>query len=213
MSTKQSEFGIGQTSIVRYKYLMVDFLPYMFCYEIVIVGANPSEKFLLMTLFAPFDLHTWIFTFGLTIAAFLVLVSIQKLGSDFSNDESHTDYIFQDLCHAVVFFEESLPLAWFNRRGFTKSRKFILLQWLFFGTVIVQSYKSVLRTSLITITYEKGIDTFEDFDNSGLPLIIPKPTAPYKLLASDPRPVFKRIFGRKLPFLYNGQVPDWVRDM
>ena len=195
--------------------MMVDYLPYMFCYEIVIVGANPNEKFLLMTLFAPFDFYTWIFTFGLTITVFLLLVTMQKLGSDFFNQchTDPTDYIFQDLCHAVVFFEESLPLACFNRKGFTKSRKFILLQWLFFGTIILQSYKSVLRTSLITITYEKGIDTFEDLDNSGLPLIIPTPTAPYKLLASDPRPLFKRIFGRKLPFPYNGQVPDWVRDM
>ena len=118
-----------------------------------------------------------------------------------------------DLCHAIVFLEESFPNRWFNRKGFTKSRKLLLLQWLLLGHVLVMSYKSMLLTSLITITYEQSIDTFDDLDRSGLPLIIPQRTAPAQLLASDPRPVIKRIFGRRLFLPYSGQVPEWVTNM
>ncbi len=44
--------------------------------------------------------------------------------------------------------------------------------------------------------YENPIDTFEELDKSGLPLLTPANTAIYALLATDPRPVLKRIHAK-----------------
>ena len=122
-----------------------------------------------------------------------------------------TCYFLADLCIAISFIEESVPHAWFNRRGFVASRKLLILQWLMFGSILLLGYKSTLLATLIPINYEKPINTVDDLANSNMPLLIAKKTAPHWLLATDPRDAVKRIFRKSVLYPFNGTVPPWVR--
>ena len=101
--------------------------------------------------------------------------------------------------------DESLPHRWFHRRGFKHSRMFLLFIWLFLGNVLSMAYKSTLLSTLITIRYEKTLDTIEDLDKSGLGLLICEGCVLDWLTASDPRPVMKRINTRRKMVPYNGK--------
>ena len=77
------------------------------------------------------------------------------------------------------------------------------------------AYKSVLLSSLVPIRYEATIDTLEDMEQSGLPLLILKSTTIQKFIASDPRDAMKRVYKRSIVFPYNPAepVPRWVMAM
>ena len=98
----------------------------------------------------------------------------------------------------------SLPHNWFIRRGFKHSRLFLLFTWLFLGHFVSRAYKSTLLSTLIPIRYEKTLDTIEDLDKSGLPLLIVGGTVLEWLTASDPRPTMKRIYERREIVPYDG---------
>ena len=74
-------------------------------------------------------------------------------------------------------------------------------------------YRSTLLSTLIPIRYEKTIDTLEDLDASGLPLLVPNNTAPHWLIKTDPRPVAKIIFSKSTLYPFNGTIPEWTRTM
>ena len=102
--------------------------------------------------------------------------------------------------------DESLPHRWFHRRGFKKSRMFLLFIWLFAGNVLTMGYKSTLLSTLIPIRYEKQIDTIQDMDESGLPFLIPGGTVLQWLGATDPRPAMQSIMKRHELFPFDGQI-------
>ena len=76
------------------------------------------------------------------------------------------------------------------------------------------AYKSTLLSSLIPIRYEATIDTLDDMDKSGRPLLIIHPTTLHKLIASDPREAMKRVYKRSILFKLSPTepwgVPGWV---
>ena len=49
-------------------------------------------------------------------------------------------------------------------------------------------YVSTLLSQLVAIRYENPIDTLDDIDKSGLPLMIPNGTGLNFLIGEDPRP-------------------------
>ena len=103
-----------------------------------------------------------------------------------------------------------MPDQWFNRAGFTHSRKFLLLLWIFIGNFLLMGYKSNLRSSLIAINYEDKLKTLDDVAKSGLPLMIPNMGTNKSLLASDPRLVAQDIYKNAEMYPWNGSTPAWV---
>ena len=79
------------------------------------------------------------------------------------------------------------------------------------------AYKCTLLSSLVSIRYEATIDTLEDMEQSGLPLLILKSTASHKLIASDPRDAMKQVYKRRILFQWSPAepwgVPGWVMAM
>ena len=79
------------------------------------------------------------------------------------------------------------------------------------------AYKSTLLSSLISIRYEATIDTLEDMEQSGLPLLILKSTTMHTLIASDPRETMKQVYKRRTLFQWSPSepwgVPGWVMAM
>ena len=75
------------------------------------------------------------------------------------------------------------------------------------------AYKTTLLSSLIPIRYEDTINSINDLDNSGLPLLLPKGGANEDIFSSDQRPIMRRIFNKVIFYNYEGGIPQWVFDM
>ena len=83
-----------------------------------------------------------------------------------------------------------------------------LLKWIVLGNFLTMGYLSTLLSQLVAIRYENPIDTLDDIDQSGLPVLIPNGTGLTDLLGEDPRPVVQRIFNRSMIVFYNGSHYD-----
>ena len=79
MATKQSDIGIGQASMMAYRYQVVDFLPYMFSYEFLIMTGKPIQTPAYETLIHPFDRYIWIFIFAFILFVSCALTAIEKV--------------------------------------------------------------------------------------------------------------------------------------
>ena len=81
---------------------------------------------------------------------------------------------------------------------------------MFASNLLLWSYKSTLLSTLITIYYENPINTLEDVDRSGLPVMVPNNTVLHWLIATDPRPTTKSIFKKSVLYPFNGTNPAWT---
>ena len=96
MSQKKSELGIGQPSMVSYRYSLVDYLHWMYVYEFLISTIKPKEVSSLETLLYPFDFYVWIFTIASVIAVLMFLIIAQNLWQSSSSlIESNSATMFQ----------------------------------------------------------------------------------------------------------------------
>ena len=93
----------------------------------------------------------------------------------------------------------------------------MILKWIILGSLLTMAYKSTLLSSLIPVRYEAAIDTLEDMEQSGRPLLIMRSTTLHKLIVNDPREAMMRAYERSILFQYSSMekwgVPGWVMDM
>ena len=111
------------------------------------------------------------------------------------------------LLSTFILIGQSLSQDWIYRSGF-KTRRINLLKWIVLGNFLTMGYMSTLLSQLVAIRYENPIDTLDDMDKSGLPLLIPNGTALDVLLGQDPRPVVQRIYNRSMIVFHNGSHYD-----
>ena len=90
-------------------------------------------------------------------------------------------------------------MKWINRDGFG-IRKILILKWIVLGSVLTWAYKSTLLSTLVTIRYNKPIDTLADLDRSGLPLAIIDGSSEQKAFENDQRDIMKQIYSRSILF-------------
>ena len=82
-------------SFAGYRHLHVDYLPWMYFHEFVIIARKPSEISSFMALVYPLDLLTWILYLLGTIVIFLILIIMQKLWSRVSGEAYFPEYLYQ----------------------------------------------------------------------------------------------------------------------
>ena len=87
----------------------------------------------------------------------------------------------------------------------------MILKWIVLGNILTLGYKTTLLSSLIPIRYDDTIDTMDDLDKSGLPLIFQRGASDYDHFANDPREIITRIFKRAI--FFDGGVPPWAFEM
>ena len=75
------------------------------------------------------------------------------------------------------------------------------------------AYKSTLLSSLITVRYERPIDTIMDLEKSGLPALLPNNTPLQTLFATDPRRVMQNIYNNSLVYPFDGTPPMFIWEM
>ena len=95
VSTRQSDFGIGQPSITESRLRRVNFLPSMYVHEEILASQRPKEITTYDAIIIPFDIYTWCFTFGCIIAEFLLLIAMQNIWSYMKGTNNPDDFIFE----------------------------------------------------------------------------------------------------------------------
>ena len=93
--TKQSEIGIGQATIVPYRYKLIEYLPWQYLYNFEIQGQKPYPIVSYDALTTPFDNITWGLLFGLSLFVFGFLVFIQKLWIRTTGEVPPAAWMFQ----------------------------------------------------------------------------------------------------------------------
>jgi hypothetical protein len=112
-----------------------------------------------------------------------------------------------------VLIQISLPPKWWTRDTF-RSKKIMLSVWLLLGCLLTMAYKSTLLSTLILLKYEKTIETIDDLDRSGKPLLVSGLTIVELLIKSDPRQLMQDIYHNKsIVFPFNGVLPKWSLEM
>ena len=92
---KDSEIGIGQTSIVIYRYELIEYLPWIYGYRFVVLSKKPEAAVTFDTLTNPFDKYLWYFTSSFSIAVFACLTLIQKCWNYASGQKTQHGWIFE----------------------------------------------------------------------------------------------------------------------
>ena len=78
------------------------------------------------------------------------------------------------------------------------------------GFFLTMSYKSVLRAMMMSVYYEKTIDTIDDMLASDRTFMVHSDSSIPGLLASDPRPKVKELEERTQFYRYGtGQGPEF----
>ena len=95
VSTKQSEFGIGQHGFDTHRNKLVDYLPYMHTYRWLLQSRLPRPVASFDTIVNPFDYLTWGFTFLVIVIQFLFLLLLQNVWSEVSGRRNPGDYIYE----------------------------------------------------------------------------------------------------------------------
>ena len=93
-----------------------------------------------------------------------------------------------------ALIDESQDDRFIRKRPSAKAREIFVLKWLMVGFLLTIMYKSVLRSNMIHIKYEKGIDSVEDVLNTTDKKVLYMSSSPArKLLAKDPREKMKEL--------------------
>ena len=74
-----------------------------------------------------------------------------------------------------------------NKKPSSKARISLVTEWLLLGFLINMGYKSVLRASLVSVQYEKPIETLEDMLVSDRKILMFANTSTDIMLRTDPR--------------------------
>ena len=97
-----------------------------------------------------------------------------------------------------------------SERVCSRGRSLLVLKWMVLGFLLTISYKSVLRSMMMTVEYEDAIETVGDVLQSDRKFMAARDTSQKILLESDPRPDGKKL-ASKVEYYYLGrQIPEWL---
>ena len=89
------ELGVGQTSILHWRYTLVDFLPPMFIYHFRVTSKKPQPILAWDTLIYPFDQYMWYFIAASILAVVIALILIQNVWTFASGEQPPNGWVFQ----------------------------------------------------------------------------------------------------------------------
>ena len=84
--------------MLPYRLERIDFLPYMFAYEFVIMTRKPTQVPEYEALIYPFDRNIWVFTFSFMVLVSFALTVLQKVWSNGPGKASRKDSTTQSEC-------------------------------------------------------------------------------------------------------------------
>ena len=105
--------------------------------------------------------------------------------------------------------DESIMNNYIRKKHCAEARKLLVIQWVFIGFLLTISYKSVLLANMMSVEYEKGIDTIDDMINSKKPLMVIRSMEP--AFVTDPRPKVIELSKQVQYYDFDIQVNSWRR--
>ena len=188
----------------------------MYQRSMILLSARPIEIVTYDSIVYPFNLQVWGFTLACIICQFFLLQAMQYVWCKVTGTPNQIEHIYQgayydltnkktylwyhvvtDLFIATEFIPRRRLKRWINRDGFC-TRKILILKWIVLGSVLTWGYKSTLLSTLVTIRYNKPIDTLADLDRSALPLVILKGSASHQAFENEQRDIMKQIYKRSI---------------
>ena len=190
---KTSDMAISQPSMTLHRQLNTALITPMDTRNLYIVTLRPASLPSYWTLFYPFAIETWIGVLVSTLAVTTFLILIEYMTG------------FGKFFHAMTIgmstaINESLPHYYYTYNSNPKTLMF--WTWILCGLILNLAYRSTLLANLVTIQYEKPINTAQDLLNSGLSVYAPKDTFIYRSVSNHPSPIFKELVnqGRLLTY-------------
>ena len=83
--------------------------------------------------------------------------------------------------------EENQEDHYISKKSGAKAREVLVMIWLLAGFLLTISYKSVLRSNLIYVQYEKPIDSVEEFLKTDKQIYLDGTSALVNMMAGDRR--------------------------
>ena len=121
-------------------------------------------------------------------------------------------FCFVDIIVCIgAAIEENQEDHYISKKSGAKAREVLVIIWILVGFLLTISYKSVLRSNLIHVQYEKPIDSVEEFLKTDKQIYIEGASSMVNMLAGDRRK--KMIELKKRTKHYNlegGYPPSWV---
>ena len=94
--------------------------------------------------------------------------------------------MFPDILITIgMIVDEAVSEKYIRKESSTKARLLLIVMWMVAGFLLCASYKSVLLATLVSVEYEKPVDTIDDLVETEKP-IVGYPTLAY-FLKVDPR--------------------------
>ena len=114
------------------------------------------------------------------------------------------------MCIGAVI-EENQEDHYISKKSGPKAREVLVIIWILVGFLLTISYKSVLRSNLIHIQYEKPIDSVEEFLKTDKPIYLDGTSSLVNMMAGDRRPKMIELKKRTKHYKSEGgQQPLWV---
>ena len=81
-------------------------------------------------------------------------------------------YFFAGIFITIAFLlEEKLTKKYVNKKRCFKARHLLIMEWMLYGYVLSLGYKSVLLSTLVSVSYEKPVDTVKEAINADKPIV------------------------------------------
>ncbi len=192
--------AISQPNIdVRSRYQVADVSPAVFERTIGFSTGKPLPVDSIHTLSMPFDLPTWTCMCLTAAAVWLALSAVNRW-------HRSPDHVwapppatgFHLLSVSVIpLISESLPLHWFSIRA-TRQGNLLLFLWLPLATIVSSAYESNLLSSLVSVSYERPLDTFQELLESQVPLYMLGKTVMTPLMKHSARSEVREAFANNV---------------
>ena len=170
---------------------------------------QPTQNY--NTLIHPCDYYVWALIAASVMAVTLALLIVDISYAKWTNT-SMKGVFHQSIYIGVgAIIDESIMDQYIYKTPCAKARKILVGQWILLGFLITISYKSVILANMMSIEYEKGIDSIDDMLDSTKPLMVIRSMQP--LFATDPRPQVIEL-SRKVKYFdfENARFPQWILD-
>ena len=107
--------------------------------------------------------------------------------------------------------EENQEDHYISKKSGAKAREVLVMIWILVGFLLTISYKSVLRSNLIHVQYEKPIDYVEEFLKTDKPIYLDGTSALVNMMAGDRRQKMIEMNKRIKHYeAEGGNPPSWI---
>ena len=123
-------------------------------------------------------------------------------------------FCFVDIIVCIgAAIEENQEDHYISKKSGAKAREVLVIIWILVGFLLTISYKSVLRSNLIHVQYEKPIDSVEELLKTDKQIYLDRSASNTNMLAGDRRQKMIQMSKRIKIYKLDGEYPpSWLME-